>query len=295
MTLPRCVLPGQTHLVTRRCIGRRFLLRPDDALTNAFLYCLARAAAKYGVEIHGFCAMSNHYHLVMTDTTRVLPDFMAWFNRQLAMCVKQLRRWDEVIWEPNRSYNAVELGGPAEVLDKMAYVLLNPVSAALVRSPDRWVGAVSTMHTLRKGAIQAKRPAVWFKDDAPEVVTLTLTPPPCLSNQAGYLHALDALVTDHLTTVRAELCRQGWGFLGRTRVRKTSPTDQPRSKKERFGRNPTFSVMTRGMWLAAVQRLRAFRRAYRSAYETWRRGDRSVVFPAGTWWLVRCAGATAAT
>lgn len=44
MSLPRRVLPNRTYLVTRRCIGRRFPLRPDDALNNAFVYCLALAA-----------------------------------------------------------------------------------------------------------------------------------------------------------------------------------------------------------------------------------------------------------
>ena len=170
MTLPRCVLPNRTYLVTRRCIGRRFLLRPDDALTNAFLYCLALGAAKYGVAVHALCAMSNHYHLILTDNEGVMPDFMAWFNRQLAMCVKRLRGWDEVVWEPNVPYSAVELGGPSEVLDKVAYVLSNPVSAALVRSPERWPGALSTLGTLRSGTVKATRPAVWFKDNAPQTV-----------------------------------------------------------------------------------------------------------------------------
>ena len=32
MTLPRCVLPGQTVMVTRRCLRRAKLLRPDAAL-----------------------------------------------------------------------------------------------------------------------------------------------------------------------------------------------------------------------------------------------------------------------
>ena len=154
---------------------------------------------------------------------------------------------------------------------------------------------MSTVQNLREGEIRAKRPAVWFKDDAPEEVSLTLTPPPCFSDQAGYLQSLDALAKDRLTQVRAELRRQGRGFLGWTRVRKTSPTDRPRTEKARLGSNPTFSAMTRGMWLGAVQRLRAFRRAYRTAYKAWRSGDRSVVFPAGTWWIVRCAGAIAAT
>ena len=59
MTLPRQVLPHQTYLVTRRCIGRRFLLRPDDALNNVFVYCLGLAARKYGVQLHALSVMSN--------------------------------------------------------------------------------------------------------------------------------------------------------------------------------------------------------------------------------------------
>jgi REP element-mobilizing transposase RayT len=151
MTLPRRVLPHQTYLVTRRCIGRRFLLRPDDALNNVFIYCLGLAAPKYGVLVHALSAMSNHYHLVLTDVEGMLPDFMAWLNRQLAMCIKRLRGWDEVVWEPNVAFSAVELVGPSEVLDKVAYVLLNPVSAGLVRSTERWPGALSTLRSLHSG------------------------------------------------------------------------------------------------------------------------------------------------
>ncbi len=295
MSLPRRVLPHQTYLITRRCLGRRFLLRPDDSLNNAFVYCLALAAEKHGVAVHALCAMSNHYHLILTDTEGVLPDFMAWFNRQLAMCVKRLRRWDEVVWEPNVAYSAVELTGASEVLDKVAYVILNPVSAALVRSQERWPGAVSKLEFLGAGVMKAKRPAVWFKDNAPERVNLPLSTPPCFSEQASYLQALDTLIDARLLQVRAELRRKGRGYLGRARVRKTIVTAQPKSRKARLGRNPTFSALTRVAWRVATQRLRAFRRAYREAYRAWREGDRWVAFPAGTWWVVRCAGATAAS
>ena len=295
MSLPRCVLPNQTYLVTRRCLGRRFLLRPDDAFTNVFVYCLALAAKKYGVEVHALCAMSNHYHLVLTDVEGVLPDFMAWLNRQLAMCVKRLRCWDEVVWEPNVSYSAVDLGGPTEVLDKVAYVLLNPVSAGLVRSPERWPGALSTLARLRTGSMKAARPTVWFKDHLPEEAALTLTVPQCIADEPRYIPALEALVASRLIQVRTELRRQGRGTLGPIRVRKTLVTDQPATRKPRLGRNPTFSALTRSTWLAAIQRLRAFRQAYRTAYEAWRSGEPSVEFPTGTWWVVRFAGATAAT
>jgi putative transposase len=295
MTLPRCVLPGRTYLISRRCLGRRFLLRPDDALSNAFVYCLALAADKHGVSVHALCAMSNHYHLVITDTDGVLPHFMAWLNRQLAMCVKRLRRWDEVVWEPNVAYSAVELEGVSEVLDKAAYVLLNPVSAALVRSPERWPGALSTVDRLRIGYMRATRPSVWFANDAPESVSLELTPPPCFADSPGYCRALDRLLQTRASLLRAELQRQGRSFLGRVRLRKTAFVARPTKKKEALGLNPVFSALTRKAWIAAVERLRAFRLAYRAAYRAWRNGDRGVEFPAGTWWVVRYAGALAVT
>jgi len=91
MSLPRPVLPNTTYLVTRRCLGRRFLLRPDAALNQLFLYCLALGAQKYGIAVHGLSVMSNHYHLTLTDERGVLPDFMGWLNSQLAKRIKRLR------------------------------------------------------------------------------------------------------------------------------------------------------------------------------------------------------------
>jgi hypothetical protein len=72
-------------------------------------------------------------------------------------------------------------------------------------------------------------------------------------------------------------------------------SDRPKTKTQRFGRNPTFSALTRKAWLDAMKGLRAFRSAYRAAYVAWRSGDRDTEFPLGTWWVVRHAGATAVT
>src|SRR5688572_31174995 len=51
MTLPREVIPRRFYMVTRRCTQRQLLLRPDDETNNAFLYCLAEAAQRFGVEV----------------------------------------------------------------------------------------------------------------------------------------------------------------------------------------------------------------------------------------------------
>ena len=292
MTLPRPVLPGTTYLLTRRCIGRRFLLKPDPALNNLFIYCLGLAVEKHGFQLHAVSVMSNHYHLVTTDVRGVLPDFLMALNRNLAMCIKRLREWDEVVWEPNVATSAVELSGTAEIL---AYTLLNPVSAGLVRAPQRWPGVVSTLEQLGRGTLEATRPPLWFKDTAPKKVKLRWTTPPGFGRNERYLAALQSLTESRLRELRAESRRQGRDYLGRPQVMKTQFIDQPRTKKARFGRSPTFSALTRQRWLKAMKRLLGFRRAYRAAYQAWRNGDLRVTFPRGTWWMVRYAGAAAVT
>jgi len=295
MTLPRRILPYTTYLITRRCLGRRYLLRPDPALNALFEYCLAFGARKYGIELHGLCVMSNHYHLVLTDARGVLPDFMAWLNSQLAKRIKRLRRWDEVVWEPNVHYSAVELVGEAEALDKVAYTLLNPVSAALVRRSEDWPGVVSTLKALRRGVLPVKRPDRWFTAMHPASIDLRLTPPPCFSGVAPYLDALQKLVESRCRALHAQRTRDGRRLLGRRRVLKTAVAARPAGRKERFGRSPTFSALTRIAWQRAAARLRAFRAEYRRAYDAWRRGEPDVKFPVGTWWVVRCANASVST
>jgi hypothetical protein len=49
--LPRQVLPRQFYLITRRCTQRQFLLRPDPATNNAFLYCLIDAARRCEIDV----------------------------------------------------------------------------------------------------------------------------------------------------------------------------------------------------------------------------------------------------
>ena len=68
-------------MITRRCYQRTFRLRPSDETNHIYLYCLAWAAAKTGVEIHAACVMSNHHHLVLTDVYGTLPDFLRELHR----------------------------------------------------------------------------------------------------------------------------------------------------------------------------------------------------------------------
>ena len=84
MAQPRRILPGRTYLVTRRCIDRRYLLKPSPIVDQILLYALAVAAALYGIDVHGFVFLSNHHHLVLTDRLGLLPRFTHWFHSIVA-------------------------------------------------------------------------------------------------------------------------------------------------------------------------------------------------------------------
>ena len=71
MSFPRRLLPGQTHSVTRRCVERRFLLRPSEFVNDVVRYALARAKQRYPeVSLHAYVAEANHTHAM---TSRAVP------------------------------------------------------------------------------------------------------------------------------------------------------------------------------------------------------------------------------
>jgi REP element-mobilizing transposase RayT len=124
MTAPRRVLPGSTYLVTRRCTQRQFLLRPSALVNQTFTYCLAYAASQTGVLVHAYCALSNHFHAVVTDPDARLPEFMACLDKLVSKCVNaSLGRW-ESLWSSDH-YSAPELIEPEDVFDKLVYVTVS--------------------------------------------------------------------------------------------------------------------------------------------------------------------------
>ena len=131
MTLPRQFLKGKTYFVTRRCTHRKFFLKPTKRTTQIFLYCLAVAAKRTGVKIHTVIVMSNHYHVIFTDQETKAPEFYGWVHKYVAKAINaSLGRWENM-WSSEKP-SVVTLPDESDVLDKIVYVLSNPVKARLV-------------------------------------------------------------------------------------------------------------------------------------------------------------------
>jgi putative transposase len=84
--------------------------------------------------------LSNHVHLVVTDTRGQLPRFMQYLDSLVARAVNASLGRFERFWANDGSYSAVEPIDPADVVGKIAYVLANPVAAGLVRRAAQWPG-----------------------------------------------------------------------------------------------------------------------------------------------------------
>jgi REP element-mobilizing transposase RayT len=297
VTPPRRILPGKTYLITRRCSERRLFLKPSPLVNALFLYVLAVAARRHGVLVHGFCVLSNHAHLVVTDQDGRLPAFMQYLDSLVARAINALLGRFEAFWSTDASYSAVEPLDPGDVVAKTAYVLANPVAAGLVRRGAEWPGLWSSPAQLGSGELLARRPTQFFdaKGHMPEEVVLALAPPPGFSAadfRAQVAEALENLEEQHHRQFAAE----GRRFLGAARVLAQNPFTRPRAADPRFEISPRIAARDKWRRIEAIQRLKAFVAEYRAAWRERRSGVADVLFPPGTYHLrlmhgVLCAGA----
>jgi putative transposase len=283
MTAPRQVRPGTVYLVTRRCAQRQFLLRPSKTVNEVFRYVLAAAAGRYGILVHAYCVLSNHYHLVVTDPYARLPAFHQFLDALVARALNaSLGRW-EAFWAPN-SYSAVALATPTDVVEKASYVLANPVAAGLVRSGSMWPGLWSAPEAIGREAVEVRRPDHFFdpKGSMPDSATLELTVP------AGFDSAEE--FRDELAIALArreeEASRtHGGRFMGIARVLAQKPTAGPAPGEPRRTLNPRVAARDKWKRIEALGRLGEFLDSYRAAWAERRACNPDVIFPAGTYLL----------
>ena len=302
MTQPRLVVPGDTLMITRRTLRRHHLFRPDSAIRQLYLYTLAVCARQFGILVHAVTLMSTHEHLIVTDPQGRYPDFLRRLHRLVSLGTKVLRKWEGPIWD-HESSSVVRLLTEQAVIEKLAYVMANPVKAGLVRYAHDWPGIMVLPHELGRRTWTLQRPDAYFdrkNRQWSDTSELSLTLPPILEQRyapGAVREAVQAELGRQERRAYAEIKKRGWRTLGADRVRRLSPYRRAKSFELLRDRNPTFAV-GRGqkkMFFEAVAELRAFRQAYRHALEQWRAGLRSVVFPQGTWCMCRVHGAVAQT
>jgi putative transposase len=296
MAPPRRILPGETYLITRRCAHRAFRLRPCAETNRIFMYCLAFASQRTGVLVHAACVMSDHHHLVVTDPSGVLPNFLRELHRLTAKAMNALQGQWENFWAAGQC-NVVRLVTNEDIEDKIAYVAANPVAAGLVAAPNQWPGFLAWGESVRR----VERPEVYFRQDGtcPAELHLTIERPPVRDggvelDRQGWMAKMARLVAAKVDIARRTLRAMGRVVLGGARASSVSVERRATSYEERFGTTPTFAARVRSVRDRLGRVEQHFREQYRAALELWRSGKRDTQFPFGTWGMVVGHGALVA-
>ncbi|WP_404301795.1 transposase [Alicycliphilus denitrificans] len=134
--LPRLTLAGYPHHIIQRGNNRQaiFVDRQDF---EAMLALLAENAQKFGVAVHAYVLMDNHFHLLATPTTaEALPLMMQAVGRSYVRYFNDRHGRSGTLWEGR--YRSTLIETDRYLLACMAYIDLNPVRAGMVAQVLDW-------------------------------------------------------------------------------------------------------------------------------------------------------------
>ena len=128
--LPRLTLAGYPHHVIQRGNNRQpIFLETRDRET--MLSLLDDNAKKFGVAVHGYVLMDNHFHLLATPQTQDgIPKWMQAVGRSYVRYFNDMHQRSGTLWEGR--YRATLIQAERYFLACMAYIDLNPVRAGMV-------------------------------------------------------------------------------------------------------------------------------------------------------------------
>jgi putative transposase len=131
----RLEFAGALYYIASRGNGRNLIYLQDDDF-ELFLQVLADVCERYNWVVHAYCLMSNHYHLLVETPDANLSQGM----RQLNGVFKQSmnRKHHRVGHLFQGRYKAILVDKDAYLLELCRYIVLNPIRANMVNSPDEW-------------------------------------------------------------------------------------------------------------------------------------------------------------
>ena len=129
--LPRLTVPGYPHHVILRGNNRQAIFS-STADYQMLLALLDENAHKFGVALHAYVLMSNHFHLLATPSTEDgLPQMMQAVGRRYVRYFNDAQGRSGTLWEGR--YRSTLIESERYLLACMVYIDLNPVRAGLVK------------------------------------------------------------------------------------------------------------------------------------------------------------------
>jgi len=136
---PRVEFPGAIyHLMSRG--DRREDIFKDDVDRQDLLKTLAEACQKTGFEVHAYCLMRNHFHLVVETPEGNLVAGMRWLLSAYTIRFNHRHKLSGHVFSGRYKALLVEGNGSGYLKSVCDYVHLNPVRARLLGLEERLLG-----------------------------------------------------------------------------------------------------------------------------------------------------------
>lgn len=108
----------------------------DDRDRTKFLDLLLKTLQNFNWICHAYCLMGNHYHLVIETIDATLSKGMQYLNGVYTQLFNSKYRRVGHLFQGR--YKSILIEKDRYLLAVCRYIILNPVRAGIVSSPDRW-------------------------------------------------------------------------------------------------------------------------------------------------------------
>ncbi len=131
----RIEFAGAIYHVTSRG-DRQEAIFWNDGDRFAWQQVLASVCARFNWKIHAFCQMGNHYHLIVETVAGTLARGMRQLNGEYTRYFNFRNSTVGHLFQGR--YKAILVQRQTYLLELSRYVVLNPVRAGMVPSPEAW-------------------------------------------------------------------------------------------------------------------------------------------------------------
>ena len=131
---PRIELTWKYHIVNRGVAQMQIFREPADYEYFEELMCVY--AKSFGIIIHNYCLMGNHYHLLIEITSQNLSKFMRQLNMNYAIYFNKKYTRIGHLWQGR--FKSWYVTDEAYLYTLMCYIEQNPLKANMVKQLDEY-------------------------------------------------------------------------------------------------------------------------------------------------------------
>ena len=126
---PRLDMAGFHHIVNRG-VARDNVYKCDED-KEKYLEILCKACKTYRVNVHDYCLMDNHYHLLIETTSENLSLFMRQINSNYAIYFNKKYKRTGHLWQGR--YKSWYIVKEEYLYDLYRYIEHNPIEAKITQ------------------------------------------------------------------------------------------------------------------------------------------------------------------